>query len=259
ERFYRCEYYKDASEYADCLKAQTAATGGDHDERVRLVSRLARRASGRVLDVGCAAGGLLAAFRRAGWQCCGVEPAQDLAAHARQAVGCAIHQGALETVALPEESFDAVTALHVLEHTSDPLSFLERCRRLLKKDGVLLVEVPDFGSRAARRQREAWRPLYPDTHLYHFTRQTLSRMLRQAGFTTVRFRSYGGLGALAPAPGDAAGPIAAPPASDRLKQRIFQARLALYRVPHLKHAVRYLYWHVLRMNDCMAICALRTR
>jgi SAM-dependent methyltransferase len=256
EAFYRDVYYAEADEYAACLKSHAAAPREDYEDYVRVAGRLARRQTGRVLDVGCASGRLLAAFQRAGWQCTGIEPSAELAAVARQAVGCPVHQDALESVALPAEPFDVVTALHVLEHTRDPRRFLGCCHGLLRKDGVLILEVPDFGSRAAQRQRESWRPLYPNTHLYHFTLETLTGLLAAAGFRVVRFRRHGGLGLLdhRSAP-DAAG---APPAPDRLKRRLFEARHALYRFPPLKRALRYAYWHVLRMNDLMSVFAVKT-
>ena len=255
EQFYRHEYYHSAAAYAESLKSAATASNADGKERVRIVSRLLRRGTGRVLDVGCGAGALLVAFRRAGWQCCGIEPSEELAAYARQVAGCEIHAGALETTLLPAGTFDVITAIHVLEHSPDPLRFLQCCLRLLRPNGVLLAEVPDFGCRAAQNQGESWQALYPNTHLFHFTRQTLSRMLEQAGLRPVRFRRYGGLGGLATAP-CAQGEPAAPSSLDRLKRGIFQARLVVYRIPLLKRAARYLYWHLLRMNDAMSICSI---
>ncbi len=255
EQFYRHEYYRSAAGYADSLKRNATAGNADDQERVRIVSRLRRKTAGRVLDVGCGAGALLVAFQRAGWECCGIEPSEELAACARLAAGCLIHTSALETAPLPAGTFDAITAIHVLEHSPDPLRFLHCCRRLLSPTGVLLAEVPDFGSRAARTQRESWPALYPNTHLFHFTRQTLSRMLEQAGLRPVRFRRYGGLGSLA-IPPRAPGQAAPPSFPDRLKRGMFQSRLVFYRIPLLKPAARYLYWHFLRMNDAISICSI---
>ena len=266
EDYYRDQYFTVASDYADSLKHSATAGSEDHDERVRVISGLARREGRKVLDIGCASGALLAAFQRAGWECCGIEPSAELAAYARQALGCEIHQSLLETAPLAPEAFDVITASHVLEHSPSPRRFLARCHELLKPHGVLLVEVPDFGSRSAQKQRESWLPLYPDTHLYHFTIATLSRLLGETGFRVARFRRYGGLGALAASPpqGDAdggtnggAGHAEEPSATDRLKRRIFEARRVLYRLPVLKAAARHAYWHVLRMNEYLSVYAVK--
>ncbi len=244
--YYGRQYYSQAGDYADAMKRAAPADNEGDRERVRLAARLASCATGRVLDVGCAAGGLLAAFRRAGWQCWGVEPSAELAAGARELLGCQVYEGLLEEAPLGPESFDAVTAVHVLEHVPAPRRFLECCRRLLRPGGALLLEVPDFGCRAARRRRAAWRPLYPDTHLCHFTGATLSRFLGESGFRVALLRRYGGLGPLAPSQ-----------RADEIKRRVFEARRLAYRLPGFKHFARYVYWQLLGMNDYLSAGAVR--
>ena len=78
-------------------------------------------------------------------------------------------------------------------------------------------------------------------------------MLEQAGFSVVRFRRYGGRGVLAAteqAPGSEQKPVL------RLKRRIFEARRIAYCIPALKRSIRYVYWHLLRMNAYMSVCAI---
>jgi len=134
-------------------------------------------------------------------------------------------------------------------------AFLACCRRLLKDRGALLIEAPDFGSRMARRQKAAWLPLYPDTHLYHFTLASLSRLLVKSGFQAVRRLRYGGLGVVgAPAPGSPQPPVAA----DFLRARLSGALRLLRRAPALKRVLRYLYWQILQMNDHLAVLAVKS-
>ena len=41
-----------------------------------------------------------------------------------------------------DEKFDILFALDVLEHVPDPLTALRECRRVLRKDGILIISVP---------------------------------------------------------------------------------------------------------------------
>jgi SAM-dependent methyltransferase len=189
-----------------------------------------------------------------------------LSAYARDNVGCEIFEGTLESTPLPPAAFDLITVCHVLEHSATPRDFLRTCFRSLREGGVLLIEVPDFGCRSSRKQGADWLPLYPDTHLFHFTIPTLQYLLKVTGFCPVRIRRYGGLGILSTKPSDdsrqrlsAAGKTAETSALNIAKGRIFNARRYLYRLPAIKRIVRYIYWHLLRMNEYISIYAVKSR
>jgi SAM-dependent methyltransferase len=263
--FYRHDYYALASAYGDSLRKKATARDPDHEERVCTVCQLVRRRSGKVLEVGCASGALLAAFRKAGWRCIGIEPSREMADLARASAECEILEATLETSRLPPRHFDVVAALHVLEHSPDPRRFIDCCFRLLKENGVLLVEVPDFGSRQARAQGKEWLPLYPDTHFYHFTARSLSGLLERRGFRVVRIRRYGGLGTIAatrlkggqsPARPD----TPAPRTHDligSLELWLFANRHLLSFPPHLRQFLRFMFWQILGMNDSLRVFAIR--
>jgi SAM-dependent methyltransferase len=250
--FYCDQYFSAAPAYAASLLDKAGVGDGDDRIRVRVAARLAHRRAGTVLDIGCASGSLLAAFRKAGWSCRGIEPCREMAAAARRTAGCEVVEGTLETSALPASSCDVVTALHVLEHSPEPRRFLECCRRVLRAEGVLLLEVPDFGSRCAETQRESWRPLYPDTHCYHFTRATLTRLLESCGFSVVRVRRFGGGGET---PASDSGRAGVASISRRIFGWLFERRHVLYGVPLLKRSLRFVYWQLFRMNDCLQVYA----
>jgi len=42
-------------------------------------------------------------------------------------------------------SFDVICMFHVFEHIKNPISFLNKCKSLLKHDGIILIEVPHSG------------------------------------------------------------------------------------------------------------------
>ncbi|HKJ66702.1 MAG TPA: methyltransferase domain-containing protein [bacterium] len=131
------------------------------------------RQEGSLLDVGCGTGEFLRYMRNTGWSVAGVEPDQ----RARQfAVGQGLHVNAgLE--ALCERHFDAITLWHALEHMHELRDALENLVRLMEKDGVLILAMPNVDSWDMKRYQEEWVALDTPRHLYHFTEKDVARLI----------------------------------------------------------------------------------
>jgi SAM-dependent methyltransferase len=142
----------------------------------------------RALDVGCAGGAFLKAAERFGYQVSGVEPSAHLADSAR-ARGLDVRQCTLATAELEPASFDVVCFWDVLEHVTDPVAVLKQAERVLKPQGVLLVNYPDIGTLMAKvAGKRFWWIL--SVHLVHFSRATVARALSTAGFIPFAWKPY---------------------------------------------------------------------
>jgi len=171
-----------------------------HESRLRLdLLAHVEQPPGRLLEVGAAAGFFLDEARQRGWDVCGIEPNEAMAAHARDALGLDVRAGLLGEVELPAERFDAACAFHVVEHIDAPLDALLAVRAALRDGGHLLVEVPNAESAAARRRGADWQPLDLPYHVGHHGPRSLRTLLERAGFEvlridTVPFALYGARG-----------------------------------------------------------------
>lgn len=147
---------------------------------------------GRLLDVGCGDGFLLLYLARRGWDCYGVEPGEVAAAYAREVLGLKVLTGTFEKADYPEAFFKVVNFQHVFEHVSDPAGTLLKARRLLDRDGRLVISVPNFGSLDSRLFGNKWVGLKLPQHLFQYTSRTLGAFLEKAGFEVcdVSYRSY---------------------------------------------------------------------
>jgi len=179
-------------------KAQTYAAFGNGAIAERAIELLPP--GGRVLDLGCASGGLLALLRPHASHLAGLELSAT-AARAAAAVADEVVAGALEAPGLPFEpaSFDLVILADVLEHLADPVAALRRATGWARPGAAVLVSVPNVAHWQARLTllRGRWPAedsgTFDASHLRWFTRDSLAALLRDAGLEGVE------LGAIVPA------------------------------------------------------------
>ena len=87
-------------------------------------------------------------------------------------------------------SFDAIVALHVLEHCRDPRSVLVTLRDLLGDDGSLVVQVPDAASWEALFLAERWIGFDIPRHPISFRERDLQSLLESSGFEILRLKRF---------------------------------------------------------------------
>jgi 2-polyprenyl-3-methyl-5-hydroxy-6-metoxy-1,4-benzoquinol methylase len=206
ESYYSSDYYWQT--------AQRSAEGAGYDPQHRRV-RIYRRAlqvlaqylphKGRLLDVGCAKGVFLDVARRQKWQVVGLEISEWASQYARKELGLDVWAGTLEDAPWPDASFDAITAFDLIEHLVDPEGAIARARRLLREDGMLLIETPNassvlhLGAELAFKLTAIKWPLVqiygirPGGHVAFFDRDSLAHLLHDRGFEVVRV-SYDPIG-----------------------------------------------------------------
>ena len=98
-----------------------------------------------LLDVGTGSGLLPHLARQQGYEVEGTDLSKHVSENVPAKAGFPIHHGTLEEIAF-ERKYDVITMLHVLEHTANPLSTLQRSRELLNDGGYLVVVVPNYQS-----------------------------------------------------------------------------------------------------------------
>lgn len=95
---------------------------------------------GRLLDVGCSAGGLMVAFAKRGWEVLGTDPDEAYARYGRERLGLDVQAMPAEDMDLPAEHFDLTIITGSLEHVFDVNRVLSICRHACKPSGLLLIE-----------------------------------------------------------------------------------------------------------------------
>ncbi len=127
-----------------------------------------------ILEIGCAYGliGKLVADHFAG-RAYGVEPSDTARIFARDVTGIEIFGENIDQLIHSKEAgrFDLIVFSHVLENIIDPIAALKVAGRLLKKDGIILIDTPNSNV------RRSWHIHHP----YCFTKPALTSLLTKAG------------------------------------------------------------------------------
>lgn len=186
--FGTCEWVPTPDEYAF-----KEGDGSSHALILDMVSILPRS---RILDLGCSGGRLAEKLRDRGHVVCGVDRLEVSGVRDRtdHFVVADLSQGIPESVG---DCFDVVIAGDVLEHVPQPLMVLREIRRVLRPGGQVIVSVPNF-SHWYPRLRVAFgifgydrRGILDETHLRFFTRRSLKRIVRAAGFDILEAATTG--------------------------------------------------------------------
>ncbi|MBF0361069.1 MAG: class I SAM-dependent methyltransferase [Oligoflexia bacterium] len=147
------------------------------------------------LDIGTNTGSFLRLARNRKWNLTGVEPSKSLSNLAQEWWGLNIINSFLEDAKLPTLHYDIVTMTDVFEHIVNPNELLQEVHRIMKKDGILFIKVPNgkynvfkynvrkkllgrggSGSDATSDDFDAYE------HVCHYTDKTLTKMLRKNNF-----------------------------------------------------------------------------
>ncbi|MFH1954278.1 MAG: class I SAM-dependent methyltransferase [Pseudomonadota bacterium] len=188
-RHYEKEYFFERYDQGldpDSPQFKKRLSGEKH--RVRFM-RAAKR-SGRLLDIGCGYGYFLFACRKEGFEVQGLDVSEWARQYAEQKLGLSVKIGEIGEADWPPGSFDIITMWHSLEHTRHPGLAVSKAAHWLKRNGILVVDVPNYEGTDARFLWEEWDGWQLPYHLWHFTPSSLKRLLDISGLEVVKMKNY---------------------------------------------------------------------
>lgn len=170
-----------SDQYSDNYRAagDDASTSMIYNLRMNGLARKLRkltRSGDSALDVGAGNGAWTALLLSHGFDATGIDP------YAEESSAPRILTCSLEDAPFENQSIDLITFMHVLEHLKDPVKSLGIAVSLLKPGGLLVVEVPNIESLGYVLFKKRWFPLDDiPSHISHFSRESLSYLVRQTG------------------------------------------------------------------------------
>ena len=139
-----------------------------------------------LLDIGCGWAQALLFFKKKGLNCYGFDPAKEAVDYAKKMKLNVVHSGVTEIDAFNGKKFDIITLFNVFEHLANPIDVLNKIKKILNSNGLLVIDVPNefnlfqTAGRDANNLKDWW--VSPPTHLNYFSAETLIKLLEGEGF-----------------------------------------------------------------------------
>lgn len=187
--FYQEEFFS-----SDCELERHIANARSDLKPVLQVVKSLRPRGGRILDVGSAAGLFLSQLKEDPlWTTEGIEPSRTAARYSEEHYGIRVHRGFLSDFDPSHGPYDVVTSLNTFFLHPYPNRDLDRMAQLLDARGYLVFELPGLTFRFLKNTGLISRLVYgvpaklnAGTHLFFYSRHTLTRLLERHGFRLIR-------------------------------------------------------------------------
>lgn len=177
-----------------------------HDCLFPVVDRLIKSipAGSVVLDLGCGNGSFISNFRSYGWKLHGTD-FSPTAIEIAKANFPEIHffltdaTSSVSDLAQEVGSADGIISTEVIEHLYDPRGFLRNAYSLLKPGGMIVLSTPYHGYlknlalAATNSMDKHFTVLWDHGHIKFWSRKTLTSVLKETGFTNIKFHGAGRL------------------------------------------------------------------
>jgi 2-polyprenyl-3-methyl-5-hydroxy-6-metoxy-1,4-benzoquinol methylase len=151
-----------------------------------------RRPPASVLEVGCGHGSFVGLLNLAGYKACGVEMSPWVVDFAKDKFDIPVSLGPLESTSFEDESFDVIVLMDVFEHLPDPTKTIQKCLSLLKHNGLLIMQTPQYKEGISYESLEAdgnrfLEMLIPKEHIYLFSHRSVKYFFSQVGVNYIYF------------------------------------------------------------------------
>lgn len=154
--------------------------------KIKLISTFSTK-TGDLLDFGCGLGSFLSATHAKGWSSYGIEPHQKAKTKAKKISGREVYS-TIEEAQKTNKKYDVITLWHSLEHVVDLGKTIRFLYNSTKKEGKVVVAVPNHQSFDAKHYKNFWAAYDTPRHIWHFDQKSITNVFKKQGFFLERKR-----------------------------------------------------------------------
>lgn len=185
------EYYNKEYQKTNSLQFGKEQSPREHfDDRIKTLGKLLEnikpllKPDMKVLEIGCGTGELLYSIRPYVKEVVGIEIHKGYVDFINNELGIEAYVEDINRIDFTDRRFDIILSIATLDHLPNPAETLHTMERLLTKDGIIYIEVPN--------REEALNFFLPEpnqkrfntffwhkAHYFYFTRDTLTKLMEK--------------------------------------------------------------------------------
>ena len=149
--------------------------------------------SGSLLDVGCGSGDFLRIASER-YKIFGIDVSSEAINLAKVRLPMFkknLRSCMIEELVSCSKQYDVVCLWDVIEHIRNPLFTIQQTFDLVKKNGILFISTPDFGSIMAKVMKKNWAFMIPPLHTCFFSKKAFDFLAKKIGAKPLYFSSKG--------------------------------------------------------------------
>ncbi len=144
---------------------------------------------GNIAEVGCGLGQFSYLLKESGFQQIAYEISPEVCAYIRKELHINIECGSFKQ---NPGAYDVVAAFDLLEHLTEPNDFLASVSVSLKKNGIILMQMPCYDKSLTYEQMLQEKPRFKEQlkgneHVYLYSKESIQQILEQNGFKYIVF------------------------------------------------------------------------
>lgn len=156
--------------------------------KIKKILALSPKIKPKILDVGCGWGNFLQILNDNQLPYLGIDVSKEAIAICRKnALNCQ-RADFIKLSKSHRQKYSLITFFQVIEHLKNPLEYLKAAKKLLKKNGILLITTPNNNSPLRTLFGPKWSVYNTPSHYFFYSKKSLGRLLKIAGFNRFKIR-----------------------------------------------------------------------
>ena len=148
------------------------------------------KSTNRILDIGSGCGFFLQTAQKRGWEVFGTEIAPSATDNCKD-LNINMSYGDINTIGFPENYFDVVVHIEVIEHINNPNEYVSEIHKILRPGGITYLTTPNFNAIHRFRLKEKYDVISYPNHLCYYTSKTLKDLFKSHQLKPIRVKTTG--------------------------------------------------------------------